>query len=167
VASWLLFYVAHSLRIDSDMLVFTAGPARTALKISQLTAAVPILRISFHLALERETTRLQRAFLTKIPGKKGRKVGDLVSDCRANALPRVQMSSPTYQEEMIARLKVWNVAVQTLHKNLQIQVAEAGFLSADERATAQAILAELALTKFWIGDRGNYPRLAQVKAQSL
>jgi hypothetical protein len=27
----------HSLRIDLDMLVFTASPARTALKISQLT----------------------------------------------------------------------------------------------------------------------------------
>jgi len=31
VASWLIFYVAHSLRIDSDMLVVRA------LKISQLT----------------------------------------------------------------------------------------------------------------------------------
>jgi hypothetical protein len=37
VASWLIFGVAHSLRIDSDMLVVTASPARTALKISQLT----------------------------------------------------------------------------------------------------------------------------------
>ena len=37
VASWLIFCVAHSLRIDSDMLVVTASPARTALKISQLT----------------------------------------------------------------------------------------------------------------------------------
>jgi hypothetical protein len=37
VASWVIFYVAHSLRIDSDMLVVTASPARTALKISQLT----------------------------------------------------------------------------------------------------------------------------------
>ena len=37
VASWLIFYVAHSLRIDSDMLVVTASSARTALKISQLT----------------------------------------------------------------------------------------------------------------------------------
>jgi hypothetical protein len=37
VASWLIFCVAHSLRIDSDMLVATASPARTALKISQLT----------------------------------------------------------------------------------------------------------------------------------
>jgi len=37
VASWLIFYVAHSLRIDLDMLVVTASPARTALKISQLT----------------------------------------------------------------------------------------------------------------------------------
>ena len=37
VASWLIFRVAHSLRIDSDMLVVTASPARTALKISQLT----------------------------------------------------------------------------------------------------------------------------------
>ena len=35
--SWLIFYVAHSLRIDLDMLVVTASPARTALKISQLT----------------------------------------------------------------------------------------------------------------------------------
>jgi hypothetical protein len=32
VASWLIFYVAPSLRIDSDMLVVTASPARTALK---------------------------------------------------------------------------------------------------------------------------------------
>jgi hypothetical protein len=31
VASWLIFHVAHSLRIDSDMLVVRA------LKISQLT----------------------------------------------------------------------------------------------------------------------------------
>jgi hypothetical protein len=37
VASWLIFHVAHSLRIDLDMLVVTASPARTALKISQLT----------------------------------------------------------------------------------------------------------------------------------
>ena len=37
VASWLIFRVARSLRIDSDMLVATASPARTALKISQLT----------------------------------------------------------------------------------------------------------------------------------
>jgi len=37
VASWLIFYVAHSLRIDLDMLVITASPAQTALKISQLT----------------------------------------------------------------------------------------------------------------------------------
>jgi hypothetical protein len=33
----LIFYVAHSLRIDLDMLVVTASAARTALKISQLT----------------------------------------------------------------------------------------------------------------------------------
>ena len=33
VASWLIFRVAHSLRIDLDMLVVTASPARTALKI--------------------------------------------------------------------------------------------------------------------------------------
>jgi hypothetical protein len=31
----------HSLRIDSDMLVVTASPARTALKISQLTRRPP------------------------------------------------------------------------------------------------------------------------------
>ena len=37
VASWLIFHVAQSLRIDSDMLVVTASPARTASKISQLT----------------------------------------------------------------------------------------------------------------------------------
>ena len=37
VASWLIFRVAHSSRIDLDMLVVTASPARTALKISQLT----------------------------------------------------------------------------------------------------------------------------------
>ena len=37
VASWLIFRVTHSLRIDLDMLVVTASPARTALKISQLT----------------------------------------------------------------------------------------------------------------------------------
>ena len=34
---WLIFCVAHSSRIDLDMLVVTASPARTALKISQLT----------------------------------------------------------------------------------------------------------------------------------
>ena len=37
VASWLIFCVAPSSRIDSDMLFVTASPARTALKISQLT----------------------------------------------------------------------------------------------------------------------------------
>ena len=37
VASWLFFCVARSLRIDSDMLVVTASPARTALKNSQPT----------------------------------------------------------------------------------------------------------------------------------
>jgi hypothetical protein len=37
VASWLFFRVAHSLRIDSDMLVVTASPPRTVLKISRLT----------------------------------------------------------------------------------------------------------------------------------
>ena len=37
VASWLFFRVARSLRIDSDRLVVTASPARTALKNSQLT----------------------------------------------------------------------------------------------------------------------------------
>ena len=36
VASWVIFCVAYSSRIDS-MLVVTASPARTALKISQLT----------------------------------------------------------------------------------------------------------------------------------
>ena len=36
-ASWLFFRVARSLRIDLDMLVATASPARTALKNSQLT----------------------------------------------------------------------------------------------------------------------------------
>ena len=41
VASWLMFLSrgrgTHSSRIDLDMLVVTASPARTALKISQLT----------------------------------------------------------------------------------------------------------------------------------
>ena len=37
VASWLFFRVARSLRINADMLVVTASPARTALKNSQLT----------------------------------------------------------------------------------------------------------------------------------
>ena len=37
VASWLFFCVAHSLRIDADMLVLSASAARTALKNSQLT----------------------------------------------------------------------------------------------------------------------------------
>ena len=43
VASWLIFHVAHSLRIHLDMLVVTASPARTALKIkiSQLTRQPP------------------------------------------------------------------------------------------------------------------------------
>jgi hypothetical protein len=36
-AGWLFFRVAGSLRIDLDMLVATASPARTALKKSQLT----------------------------------------------------------------------------------------------------------------------------------
>jgi hypothetical protein len=36
VASWLFFCVAHSLRINSDMLVASASAARTALKNSQL-----------------------------------------------------------------------------------------------------------------------------------
>jgi hypothetical protein len=37
VAIWLIFRVAHSLRIDADMLVASASAARTALKISQMT----------------------------------------------------------------------------------------------------------------------------------
>src|SRR5215469_4171028 len=37
VASWLFFRVARSSRLDLDMLVVTASPARTALKNSQLT----------------------------------------------------------------------------------------------------------------------------------
>ena len=37
VASWLFFRVAHSSRINSDMLVACASAARTALKNSQLT----------------------------------------------------------------------------------------------------------------------------------
>jgi hypothetical protein len=37
VASWLFFRVAHSLRINLDMLVVSASAARTALKNSQLT----------------------------------------------------------------------------------------------------------------------------------
>jgi hypothetical protein len=32
VTSWLIFYVAHSLRIDLDMLVVTASPARSRLE---------------------------------------------------------------------------------------------------------------------------------------
>jgi hypothetical protein len=46
VASWLIFRVAHSLRIALDMLVVTASPARTALKISQLTdGGMPTARL--------------------------------------------------------------------------------------------------------------------------
>ena len=37
VANWLFFRVAHSLRINSDMLVVSASAARTALKNSQLS----------------------------------------------------------------------------------------------------------------------------------
>jgi len=37
VAGWLFFCVAHSSRINSDMLVVSASAARTALKNSQLT----------------------------------------------------------------------------------------------------------------------------------
>ena len=49
VASWLIFRVAHSLRIDSDMLVVTASPARTALKPSQLTdGGTPPIYDSMH-----------------------------------------------------------------------------------------------------------------------
>jgi len=40
-ASWLFFRVARSSRIDLDMLVATASPARTALKNSQLTRQPP------------------------------------------------------------------------------------------------------------------------------
>jgi len=36
-AGWLFFRVARSLRIDLDMRVVNASPARTALKNSQLT----------------------------------------------------------------------------------------------------------------------------------
>jgi hypothetical protein len=46
VVSWLLFYVAHSLRIDSDMLVVRA------LKISQLTdGGMPPTYDTMHLKL--------------------------------------------------------------------------------------------------------------------
>jgi hypothetical protein len=41
VASWLFFCVAHSLRINSDMLVVSASAARTALKNSQLVRQLP------------------------------------------------------------------------------------------------------------------------------
>jgi hypothetical protein len=49
VASWLIFRIAHSLRIDLDMLVVTASPARTVLKISQLTdGGMPLTYDSMH-----------------------------------------------------------------------------------------------------------------------
>jgi hypothetical protein len=41
VASWRFFRVAHSLRINSDMLVARANAARTALKNSQLIRQLP------------------------------------------------------------------------------------------------------------------------------
>jgi hypothetical protein len=41
VVSWLFFRVAHSLRINSDMLVVSASAARTALKNSQLIRQLP------------------------------------------------------------------------------------------------------------------------------
>jgi hypothetical protein len=41
VASWLFFGVAHSSRINSDMLVASASAARTALKNSQLIRQLP------------------------------------------------------------------------------------------------------------------------------
>jgi hypothetical protein len=41
VASWLFFRVAHSSRINSDMLVASASAARTALKNSQLIRQLP------------------------------------------------------------------------------------------------------------------------------
>src|SRR6516165_5515836 len=40
-ATWLFFRVARSSRIDLDMLVATASPARTALKNSQLIRQPP------------------------------------------------------------------------------------------------------------------------------
>jgi hypothetical protein len=40
-AGWLFFRVARSLRINLDMLVATASPARTALKNSQLIRHLP------------------------------------------------------------------------------------------------------------------------------
>jgi len=42
VASWLIFYVAHSSRIDLDILVVRA------LKISQLTGGMPPTYDSMH-----------------------------------------------------------------------------------------------------------------------
>jgi hypothetical protein len=75
------------------------------------------------------------------------------------------MSRPTYQEEMLARYRVWDIAAQNLQENLQAAIAEASWLSADERARAQAILAELAESKFWASDPGDYPPLyAQLTA---
>jgi hypothetical protein len=41
VASWLFFRVAHSSRINSDMLVISASAARTALENSQLIRQRP------------------------------------------------------------------------------------------------------------------------------
>jgi len=61
VASWLIFYVTHSLRIDSDMLVVTASPARTALKISQLTdGGMPPIYDSMHYAKAHKGIGLNR-----------------------------------------------------------------------------------------------------------
>jgi hypothetical protein len=48
-AGWLFFRVARSLRINLDMLVVTASPARTALKNSQLTCGdITIIRETVH-----------------------------------------------------------------------------------------------------------------------
>jgi hypothetical protein len=40
VASWLIFYVAHSSRIDLDMLVVTASPARTSTRLLPLCSSL-------------------------------------------------------------------------------------------------------------------------------
>jgi hypothetical protein len=61
VASWLFFRVAHSPRINLDMLVVSASAARTALKNSQLIRQLPdeshVIYGTGHWLLERNCER--------------------------------------------------------------------------------------------------------------
>jgi hypothetical protein len=55
-------------------------------------------------------------------------------------------------EELLARYRVYDVAVTVLHDKLKNAIVEADWFKPDEREIALALLAELAESKFWAYD---------------